>query len=73
MYFLMLMTVVASKKKATHISDLSETLANMREARLKLNLEKCVFGVMRGKVLRCLVSTKDIKANPDKIKTILQM
>jgi hypothetical protein len=38
--------VVASKKKASYISDLMETFANMREAKLKLNPEKCVFGVM---------------------------
>jgi hypothetical protein len=37
--------VVASKKKASYISDLAETFANMREANLKLNHEKCVFGV----------------------------
>jgi hypothetical protein len=36
--------VVASKKKTSYISDLVETVANMREARLKLNPEKCVFG-----------------------------
>jgi hypothetical protein len=65
--------VAASKKKAAYISDLAETFANMREARLKLNPEKCVFRVTRGKVLECLVSTKSIKANPDKIKAILQM
>jgi hypothetical protein len=65
--------VVASKKKAAYISDMVETFANMHEINLKLNQEKCVFGVMRGKVLRCLVSTKGIKANPDKIKAILQM
>jgi hypothetical protein len=45
----------------------------MRESKLKLNPEKCVFGVKRGKVLGCLVSTKGIKANPNKIKVILQM
>jgi hypothetical protein len=37
--------VVASKKKALHASDLMETFANMLEANLKLNPEKCVFGV----------------------------
>jgi hypothetical protein len=65
--------VVASKKKALYIFDLVETFANMSEARLKLNLEKCVFRVTRGKVLGYLVSTKGIQANPDKIKAILQM
>jgi hypothetical protein len=37
--------VVASKKKATQIQDLVETFANMHRAQLKLNLEKCMFGV----------------------------
>jgi hypothetical protein len=65
--------VVTSKKKLAYISNLAETFANMREARLKINPETCVFGVTRGKVLRCLDSTKGIKANSDKIKAILQM
>jgi hypothetical protein len=65
--------VVTSKKKASYISDLAETFANMREANLKLNHEKCVFGVTRGKVLGYLVSTKGIEASSHKIKAILQM
>jgi hypothetical protein len=36
--------VVASKKRASYISNLTEAFANMREAKLKLNPEKCVFG-----------------------------
>jgi hypothetical protein len=40
---------------------------------LKLNPEKCVFGVKKGKFLGCLVSTKGIEANPNKIKAILRM
>jgi hypothetical protein len=39
----------------------------MREARLRHNLEKCIFRITKGKVLGCLVSMKGIKANPDKI------
>jgi hypothetical protein len=60
-------------KKTSYISDLAETFTNMRETWLKINLEKCVFGVTRGKVLGCLVSMKGIKANPNRITTILQM
>jgi hypothetical protein len=45
----------------------------MRWAGLKLNLEKCVFGVTKGKILGCLISTKMIEANPDKIRTIREM
>jgi hypothetical protein len=45
----------------------------MRKAQLKLNPEKCVFGVNRGEVLGCLVSVKGIEANLDKIKAIVCM
>jgi hypothetical protein len=45
----------------------------MRKAKLKLNPDKCVFGVTQGKVLGYLVSTKGIDASPVKIKSILQM
>jgi hypothetical protein len=60
-------------KQENHIADLQETFANFRKAGLKLNTEKCVFRVMKGKFLGCLVSTKGIEANPNKIKTILRM
>jgi hypothetical protein len=45
----------------------------IRRAGLKLNPEKCVFGVMRGKFHGCLVSTKGIEANSSKIEAILRM
>jgi hypothetical protein len=65
--------VVTSKKKESYISDLSETFTNMCEVNLKLNPEKCIFGVTRGKVLGCLVSTKGIEASHNKIRAIIQM
>jgi hypothetical protein len=65
--------VVVNKKRENYIVDLAKTFTNMHEARIKLNPENCVFGITKGKVLGCLVSTKGIKANPDKIKTIIQM
>jgi hypothetical protein len=67
--------IVARKEKALYISDLTETFTNMREAKfkLKLNPEKRVFKVTRGKVLGCLVSTKGTEASPDKIKATPQM
>jgi hypothetical protein len=65
--------IVKSGDKANHISDLAETFANMRRARLKLNSEKCVFGVTKGKILGCLISAKRTEANPDKIKAIREM
>jgi hypothetical protein len=64
--------IVKSSKQENHIAGLQETFANFRKAGLKLNLEKCVFGV-KGKFLDCLVSTKGIDARPRKIETILRM
>jgi ribonuclease HI len=65
--------IVKSTKQENHITDLQETFANFRQAGLKLNPEKCVFGVKKGKFLGCLVSTKGIEANPSKVETILRM
>jgi hypothetical protein len=65
--------VVKSVQRRDHISDLAETFANLRAMNLRLNLEKCVFGIHKGKVLRCLVSTKGIEVNPDKIKALIEM
>jgi hypothetical protein len=38
-----------------------------------VNPEKCVFGIHKGEVLECLVSTKGIEANPDKIRALVEM
>jgi hypothetical protein len=65
--------IVKSTKQENHIDDLQETFANFRKVGLKLNPEKCVFGVKKGKFLGCLVSTKGIEANPSKIEAILRM
>jgi hypothetical protein len=65
--------VVASKNKEDHLANLAETFANMRDARLRLNPEKCVFGVRQGKILGYLVLHRGIEANPTKIQAIINM
>jgi hypothetical protein len=65
--------IVKSTKQENHIADLQETFVNFRQAGLKLNPEKCVFRVKKGKFLGCLVSTKGIEANPSKIEAIFPM
>jgi hypothetical protein len=62
--------IVKSMKQENYITDLQETFA---KAGLKLNPEKCVFGVKKSKFLGCLVSMKGVEANPSKIKAILRM
>jgi hypothetical protein len=65
--------IVRSTKREDHIVNLQETFANFRKAGLKLNPEKCIFGIKKGKILGCLISTKGIEANPSKIDAILWM
>jgi hypothetical protein len=62
-----------SKNKEDHIADLKETFANLREAGLKLNPEKCVFDVSRGKMLGYIIGPEGIRANLEKTKAIISM
>ena len=62
--------VVKTKDKATLIQDLEETFANLRKINLKLNPEKCVFGVPSSKLLWFFMSHRGNEANPDRIKAI---
>ena len=61
------------RDRSTLIQDLEETFANLRKINLKLNTEKCVFGVPSGKLLGFFVSHHGIEANPDKLKAIDQI
>jgi hypothetical protein len=45
----------------------------MHEGRLMLNPKKSIFGITKRKIIGCLVSTKGIEANPDKIRALIQM
>ena len=47
--------------------------ANLHKINLKLNPEKCVFGVPSGKLLGFFVSHQGIEVNPEKIKSIKQI
>ncbi|GMP41408.1 hypothetical protein CsSME_00011521 [Camellia sinensis var. sinensis] len=40
---------------------------------MKLNPEKCAFGVGPGKFLGFMVSQRGIEANPEKIKALVEM
>ena len=55
------------------MEDLRETFDTLRSYNMKLNLGKCAFEVMAGKFLRFMVSKRGIKANPNKIRAIMEM
>ena len=65
--------VIKTQQKDDLIADLKETFSNIRAFRMKLNPEKCVFGVPSGKLLGFMVSHRGIDANPEKIKAIMDM
>nr|CAD41616.1 OSJNBa0091D06.19 [Oryza sativa Japonica Group] len=65
--------VVKTRNQETLLSDLAETFESLRTARIKLNPDKCVFGVPAGMLLGFLVSARGIEANPEKIRAIERM
>ena len=65
--------VVKSREARTLIQDLEETFASLNVVNLRLNPEKCVFGVPSGKLLGFLVSHRGIEANPEKVKAVKDM
>ena len=65
--------LVKSKENENHLTDLKETFQALRTYNMKLNLEKCAFGVSSGKFLGFMVSQRGIEANPNKINAILEM
>jgi hypothetical protein len=55
------------------ISDLAETLDNLRKIKMKLNPRKCTFGVPSGKLLRYMVSCRGIDPNLEKVSATTKM
>jgi len=65
--------VVASQDRAQHMADLEELFVTISKYCLKLNPEKCVFGVEAGKLLGFMLTERGIEANPDKCAAIIAM
>ena len=62
--------LVKSLDEEENLDDLQETFDTLS---MKSNPSKCVFGVSLGKFLGFMVSHREIEANPEKIKAILNM
>ena len=65
--------VVTSTQSSDHHSDLSELFTTINKYGLKLNSDKCVFGVKAGKFLDFLLTERGIEENPDKCAAIIYM
>ncbi|XP_057757888.1 uncharacterized protein LOC130976943 [Arachis stenosperma] len=57
----------------SHINDLMEIFAQIRRYNMRLNPEKCAFGVRGGKFLGFILTSRGIEANPDKCRAIIDM
>nr|KYP41385.1 Retrovirus-related Pol polyprotein from transposon 297 family [Cajanus cajan] len=65
--------VVKSESVSRHFDDLQEMFDTIGKYQLKLNPEKCSFGVQAGKFLSFLLTHRGIEANPDKCSAIINM
>ena len=65
--------LVKSIKAKLHITHLAEAFQVLKSHNMKLNPAKCAFGVSTRKFLGFIVNNREIEANPDKIKVVLDM
>jgi len=65
--------VVTSQERVRQTADMEELFATIVKYRLKLNPEKCVFGVEAGKFLGFMLTEQGVEANPDKCAAIIAM
>jgi hypothetical protein len=65
--------VFKTRKASDLLSDLEATFKCLKAKGVKLNPEKCVFGVPRGMLLGFIVSERGIEANSEKIAAITNM
>jgi hypothetical protein len=65
--------VVKTRKVDDLVGDLGIAFGCLRANGVKLNPEKCVFGVPRGMLLGYIVSQRGIEANPEKVAALERM
>jgi hypothetical protein len=52
---------------------MAETFDNLKKIKVKLNPEKCIFGVPSGKLLGYMISHRGINPNIEKVSAITKM
>ena len=62
--------VVKSKQETQHIKDLQGVFEVLRQHKLRLNADKCAFGVGVSKFLGYLITNRGIEVNPDQIEVV---
>nr|XP_023875558.1 uncharacterized protein LOC111988035 [Quercus suber] len=59
-----------SKQEVRHVEDLIGVSEVFQQHKLRLNAEKCAFGVGAGKFLVYLITNRGIEVNPDQIEVV---
>ena len=62
--------VVKRKRETQHINDLKEVFEVLRRHKLRLNTDKCAFGMGVSKFLGYLITNRGIEVNPDQIEVV---
>ena len=65
--------LVKSIREDDHLDDLKENFDTLHSYNMKLNPNKCAFGVMVGKFLGFMVSQRGIEVNLDKIQAKMEL
>ncbi|GAU40633.1 hypothetical protein TSUD_190100 [Trifolium subterraneum] len=65
--------IVKSGTEEEHVEYLLKMFQRLRKYQLRLNPNKCTFGVRSGKLLGFIVSQKGIEVDPDKVRAIREM
>ena len=65
--------VVKSKQEAWHIEDLQGVFEVLRQHKLRLNADKCAFGVRACKFLGYQITNRGIEVNPDQIEAMKRL
>ena len=65
--------LVKSLCENDHLDNLRETFDTLRSYNMKLNPNKCAFGVTAGKFLGFMVSQRGIEVNPEKIRATMEL
>ncbi|XP_058725708.1 uncharacterized protein LOC131597002, partial [Vicia villosa] len=65
--------IAKSQTEEEHLVYLEKLFARLRKFKLRLNPNKCTFGVRSGKLLGFIVSQRGIEVDPDKVRAIQSM
>ncbi|GAA0166524.1 hypothetical protein LIER_21660 [Lithospermum erythrorhizon] len=65
--------LIKSREAEHHEANLRKSFENLRRNKLRLNPDRCVFGVTSEKFVGYMISQRRIEVNPDKIDAVEAM